>query len=480
VVPHLYSLSNSLNPINAPTEFYSNLGVDGIFAGVSLGFKELVNFELQGRRDVSSSLAEGNNVYYYPAVGLNFNFIELLKGNTPWLSGGKVRVNYAEVGNTAAPNSTKDVYDKPSPFGSVPLFSIPGTKRNPDLEPERSKEIEAGLEMAFMEDRFGFDFTYYKRSTINQIIPVDVSRATGYNSIYVNAGEVENKGIEVSAFIVPVMSGDFEWRMDLNFSRNRNLVVSLYEGIDNITLGSFQGGVTINAALGEPYGTIRGSNFTYLNGERVVNASGYYKNSATSNEIIGNINPDWLGGIYNTFKYKNLSAGFLIDIKQGGDLFSLDLYYGLATGLYEETAGVNEFGNPVRSAPNDFGTGQGGILFEGVKEDGTPNDVRYNGTNFGMYGYRRNPAAAFIYDASFVKLRELNIAYSFPQDFVNKLGLIKGIDLSLVGRNLWIISKNLPHADPEDGISSGNLSQGYQVGSYPSFANYGFNLKVRF
>lgn len=480
VVPGLYALSNSANPINAPSEQFSLLGVDGYFAGASLNYRDLVNFDLSGRRDISSSLPKGNNAYNYYAVGMNFNFIELM-ANSQILSGGKVRINYAEVGNTANPNSTKDVYDKPSPFGTTPLFSIPGTKNNPELKPERSKEIEAGLEMAFLQDRVGFDLTYYNRKTVDQIIPIPISRSTGYNSKFVNAGEVVNKGIEVTLFATPVKTNDFSWRVDVNWTRNRNEVVALAEGIDNLQLGAFQGGVSINAALGQPYGTIRGTNFVYTNGQKTVyttpaSLAGSYQPSATSNEVIGNINPDWIGGINNTLKFKDVTLSFLIDMKQGGDLFSLDLYYGMATGLYPETAGLNDQGNPVRSPVGDGG----GVILPGVKADGTPNDIRYDATNFGIYGYRRNPAAGFVYDASFVKLREVTLTYSLPQLLVEKLGPVKGIDLSVIGRNLWIIHKNLPYADPEDGISAGNLAQGYQVGSYPNVRNVGFNAKFRF
>jgi hypothetical protein len=157
-------------------------------------------------------------------------------------------------------------------------------------------------------------------------------------------------------------------------------------------------------------------------------------------------------------------------------VFSLDNYYGLATGLYSETAGNNDLGNPVR---NTIANG-GGVIFPGVTADGKPNTKRVDISSlFGAYGYYRNPAAAFIYDASFVKLREVTLTYSLPHKLTDRWGPVKGVDLSFVGRNLWIIDKNLPYADPEEGISSGNL-QGYQVGAYPSVRNFGFNLKVRF
>ena len=213
----------------------------------------------------------------------------------------------------------------------------------------------------------------------------------------------------------------------------------------------------------------------YLNGQKVVGANGYYTQTATSDEIIGNVNPDWTGGITNTLRYKNVSLSFLVDVKQGGDVFSLDLYYGLATGLYPETAGNNDLGNPLR---NPLGDG-GGLIVPGVKADGTPNDVRKSAVNFGHFGYRRNPAAAFVYDASYVKLREINLTLDFPGRWLAENKYVKGMSVGLYGRNLWIIHKNLPYADPEDGLSSGNV-QGYQSGSYPTTRTVGVNLNLKF
>jgi hypothetical protein len=232
----------------------------------------------------------------------------------------------------------------------------------------------------------------------------------------------------------------------------------------------------VNAAVGEPYGTLRGSNFVYLNGQKVVGDNGYYQRSSTANEIIGNINPDWIGGISNTFKYKNLALSFLIDVRKGGDVFSLDMYYGLATGLYPETAGLNDQGKPVRNTPDEGG----GVIFPGVTADGKTNSNRVDISGlFGSYGYYRTPSAAFVYDASYIKLREAALTYSFPSSLMKKLNPIKGIDVSLVGRNLWIIHKNLPYADPEETTSSGNI-QGLQTGAYPSVRNIGFNVSVKF
>jgi TonB-linked SusC/RagA family outer membrane protein len=479
VVPDLYSLSNSVNPLQAPLEDFIRVGVDGIFANTNFGYKETLFLDLSARQDKSTTLPKGDNSYFYFSTAAGFVFSKLVK--TPWLSFGKLRVNYAEVGNDPVPMSLYDVYDKPTAFGSIPLFSLPNTKNNPELVSERTKSIEAGIEAEFFDGRVGFDFTWYQSNSFDQAIPVNLTSATGYVSRYVNSGEVQNKGIEVSAFATPVETGNLNWTIGLTFTRNRNEVVSLYsDAVTNVQLSDIinplQGGVTTNAAVGYPYGVLKGTNFIFTNGQRTVNAQGRYMATASSAEIIGNPNPDWLGGITNTLSYKNVKFNFLIDIRHGGDIFSLDQWYGEGTGLYPSTAGLNELGVPKRDPVGD----NGGVILPGVKQDGTPNDIRGanedgNGT---LFGYPNNPPRAwYVYDGSYVKLRELAITYSIPKSWIERLGPLNGIDISLVGRNLWIIDKNMEFSDPEETLSSGNSTNGYQSGAYPAVKTYGFNVK---
>ena len=486
VVPGLYALSNSVNGLQDTQESETALEVDGIFAGATLGFRDMIFLDITGRRDQASSLPAGENVYYYPSVSTSFVFSELLNSPSSWFTYGKLRANYAEVGNTAPALSIVDTYQKVTIFNGNTIYSVDGTKNNPNLKPERTKSYEIGVETTFLDGKAGLDVTYYNARSVDQILPVTVSRATGYNERFVNAGEIKNTGFEVSAFATPVQAAAFSWTVNVNWSRNRNEVVSLFEDSENLQLGSFQGGVTINAAKGEPYGNIKGTDYVYdeATGQPIVGSNGLYLQTDASNITIGNSNPDWIGGVTNTIKYKGLSLNFLIDVRMGGDVFSLDQYYGRATGLYPETAGLNDLGNPVRAplvedAEGNVLPSSGGVILPGVKEDGTPNDERISAVNFGVFGYRRNPASAFVYDASFVKLRQLSLTYSFPQSVVDRLGILRGIDVSLIGQNLWLIYKNTPYSDPEEGISAGNI-QGYQGGAYPTTRTIGFNAKLRF
>jgi TonB-linked SusC/RagA family outer membrane protein len=480
VVPKLYSFSNSVNPIEAPIEADSTLQVNGIFASAGLGYRNMLFLDVTGRRDQASTLPKGDNVYYYPSVSLGFVFSEVVKA--PWLSYGKLRVNYAQVGNSAPAQALNDAYDKPSGFGSIPIFSTPAIKANSKLKPEQTKSFETGVEIALLQNRISFDVTYYQSKSVDQILKLPVSRATGYDQIYVNAGTISNKGVEVSLNVTPVKTRDFSWVVGVNWSTNKSDVLDLPPGIDFIQLGALQGGITIGHAMNNAFGVIRGKDYVYdkTTGKKLVydatgDSPGYYQTTSTSNNIIGNYTPDWIGGITNTLRYKDLSLGFLIDMKHGGDIFSLDQYYGQSTGIYAESVRLNDNGKSIRDAVEDGG----GIIFDGVTPDGKQNTqrVRVSGTRgLGVNGY---PAKAFVYDASFIKLREVSFTYSLPVSLISRLKTFKGIDVSLLGRNLWIIHKNVPMADPEENLSAGNI-QGYQSGVYPTYRTYGFNLRFRF
>lgn len=474
IIPGIYDLANSKNPITPPAEQDQRVEIGGVFAGVTFTYKNMLILDATARRDQSSTLPAENNAYFYPSVSGGFVFSKLLPGAT-WLSYGKLRANYARVGNDAPYDYLVNSYAQPTPFDGIPLFSVSSTLKNEELKPERTKSYEAGLEMSMFRNRVGVDVTYFHTNTIDQIIPVTISGATGFTTQIVNAGNVENKGFEVALNLVPVKSRDFSWNMNVNWTKINNKVLSLYGGTQNILLGGFQGGVTLNAVIGQPYGVLKGSEFVYTNGRPTVDGDGYYEVTQSTNNIIGNITPDWTGGVNNRLTYKNLTLSFLVDVKKGGDVYSVDQWYGQGTGLTANTAGLNDLGNPKRDDPADGG----GVIFPGVTEDGKENTIHALVTGLRGYGYNNFPNAGYIYDAGYVKLREATLGFSLPAKLFSGINAIKGVDLSLYGRNLWIIHKNLPDADPEEGPSSGNI-QGVQVGSYPVYRTVGLNINVKF
>ena len=473
IVPRLYSLGNSVNPMLAPEENLEEKQVNGVFGSVSLGFQRMLFLDATLRRDQSSTLPIDNNSYFYPSVSLSYVFSEMLDVDA--INLGKIRVNYAEVGSDAPFASIHDTYTQFTSFNGNALFSLPNTKNNLDLKPERTKNFEVGLAMAFFQKRLGFDLAWYKTNTVDQIMPVAVSFATGYSTKFFNAGEMENKGVELQVYGTPVKNDDFSWDVMLNWSQNENTVISLAEGVDNLQLARLQGGVTINARVGEPYGTIQGTDYVWLNGQKVVGEDGYYKKTPTSDIVLGDINPDWMGGLNNRFSYKDWSFSFLIDWQQGGSVFSLDQYYGMGTGLYAETVYTNDLGNPVRNTLDNGG----GLILDGVKEDGSTNDIRVAGNDYRVFGWSRNPNAKFVYDATYIKLREAVITYNLPASMMEKSKVFTGVSFSLVGSNLWILSKDLPHADPEASQGAGNI-QGWQSGVMPTTRNVGFSVNLRF
>lgn len=479
VTPGLFTLSNSVNALTSDdylkTDFTKK--VDGLFAKVGFGYKGTYYLDITGRRDRSSALPKNNNTYYYPSASASIIFSNLI--NQDWLSFGKIRGNYAEVGNDADPYQVFNTYGITPAFGGSPSATNPNAFNNSELKSEKSKDIELGIEIQLFKNRFGFDFSYYNRKTIDLITPIDVSTSTGGTNVWLNGADMENKGIEFIINGTPIKNDNFSWDIKLNYAQNESEVTRLAEGIEFIQLASVQGGVTLGASLGEPFGVIRGRDFIYHeNGQRVIGTDGYYQRTSSSNNVIGDINPDFTGGIKNILKYKNLSFSFLIDIQKGGDVFSLDTWYGYDTGLYDFTAGINHLGNPVRN-PVTGGNDSGGIILDGVQADGSPNTVVADATTTtNPWGYETTPQAAHIYDASFVKLREVSFSYKFSEKLAESLSL-QNLTLSLIGRNLWIIDKNTPYSDPESGLSAGNI-QGYQSGVYPSVREVGASLKLEF
>lgn len=462
--PGLFAISNSASPIIPPDENYSKWLTSGVYATASFGYKNLLYVDGTIRADQSSNLPKGNNSYVYPSVTGSLILSELWKPS--FLSFWKIRGNYAEVGSSTENYRLQNTYRVRGGFGSTGLIDQSYFLANPDLKPQRSKEVEFGMEAQFFKNRLGFDVAIYKTRTLNQIINLPVSSATGYRTFLVNAGQINNKGIEVQLNGTPFKNDNFKWDVDVNWSKNENEVVALYGDSQNYLLASYQGGVSLNARVGEAFGALVGSDYVYLNGEKVVNpTTGRYLTNP--NQVIGNITPDWIGGIRNSFSYKGLSLSFLIDIKHGGDVFSTDMYYGLATGLYEETA------------VGDYRTT--GVVNPGVNPNGQVNTTPTTAPDtFGnVDGYRRMPNSRFVYDASYVKLREASIGYSLPKSILANTSF-QEVKISLVGRNLWIIHKNLPYADPETGTGNGLASKGNSIGVLPTTRDLGINVTLKF
>jgi TonB-linked SusC/RagA family outer membrane protein len=472
-VPGLYSLSNSVSTNPFPFEQLREKEVYGYFGNLNLGYRNFLYLDGNYRVDVSSALPVENNQYNYYSLGLGFVFSQLV--DIEWLDFGKVRASYGTVGNDTDPLNVYDVFVRQNNYGRGILTTLPSSKNNRNLLPEQTREYEFGLQGNALDNRLNFDVSYYNRQTSNQLLSVGVSKATGYSSKFINAGTIENKGWEAVVGGDIVRTSNLRFNTTVNYTKNNSKVLELLGETENYVFRSFQGGVTSNATVGQPFGVFRGTGFQYLDGQRVVNSSGYY--IAVPDQVIGDPNPDFNMGINNSISYKGFNLGFLVDWQQGGDVYSLDMHYGQGTGLYPHTVGTNENGVPVRYPISEGG----GIVLDGVTEDGsqntTPGRADYFGGVFYWGNSSRNPGALTVYDASYVKLREASLTYSLPSSLVD--GWASSVNLSLVGRNLWIIHKNVPYADPESGLGAGP-AQGYLSGSYPTVRTVGFKVDVAF
>ena len=323
--PGFYALSNSASPINPPVEYEMVRMLDGIYARAGVGYLDTYYLEGTIRRDRSSTLPieDNNNVFYYPSVSTSVILSNIIEGD--WLSFAKLRANYAEVGNDTDPYNVFNTYTIFAPFGGAGVASNNSSLNNPALKPERMKSYEFGLEANFFDRRVGFDVSYYNSQTEDQITPVPVSTATGFTSKLLNAGTIENKGIEVSLNLNPIRTEDFNWNINVNWAKNESTVLELTDGIDNLQLAAHKEVFLSTLLQDNLMVAIRGTDYVYDNqGNKVIKADGYYAVTPNSNYIIGDFQPDWTGGIQNTLTYKNLSLGFLIDIQKGGDIFSLD------------------------------------------------------------------------------------------------------------------------------------------------------------
>lgn len=491
--PGVYSFANrAADP--QPYDFLSRRRVNSLYGQTEIGFNNYFFLTFTGRNDWSSTLPEDNRSYFYPSVSGSFVFSDFFTGlqDSP-LNYGKVRASWAEVGNDTDPFALRNTFSANDPFMGVPRFALPNTLANAELRPESTESVELGTELGFLDGRVGLDLTWYRATTSDQIMPVQVSRASGFTGQWINAGAVRNEGVEALLSVTPVRTRDFQWNTRINFGKNENTVVRLTEGVEGLQLpGGSYWGVTVfargpseeNNFKGEPYGQIMGRKYLRNgNGDIIIDQLGRPMRTAGA-EVIGNYNPDWTGGLANTLSYRGLSLDFLIDTQQGGDVYSVTHMFGRYAGVTAETLEgrcrrpnwpVTE-GLPVCNSET-------GIVVPGVQivsVAGSDTTFAQNtqwvdaqSYNWSLY----NTHEAHIFDASYFKLREVNLGYSLPTSLTNRLR-VSGLNVALVGRNLALWGTNVPHIDPETAFDASNV-QGLEFGQLPTARSIGFNVSVR-
>ncbi len=467
-VPDFFNLENSSD---RPTldDITEKRKINSAFGSVTLGWRDLVYIDATLRNDWSSTLPDGNNSFLYPSVSGSFVFSELPSLNaSPILSYAKVRASYAQVGNDTEPYRTSLTYEPRDNFGSNPSFRVPLTRNNVDLRPEQTNSYEFGVEARFAQDRVGFDVTYYNSVSTDQIFEVPVTGAAGYTARIVNAGQVSNKGIEVLLTGTPVAMENFRWDITINWARNRNRLDKLTDDQTNYQISSGLFGVSTNAIEGQSLGTLYGKDFQYDGqGNKIIDTENNPGTYLQSDDLkpIGTTLADWTGGITNTFSYKGLNLNVLIDARKGSNIYSITNLFGKYSGMMEETAAGN-----IREQWL-IGDGVINTAAEGAAPTYEKNNIAVDPQTFfsSLYGNGR----AFTYDASFVKLREVSLSYTLPNGLFNNS--IKNVSFSLIGRNLAVLYKKIPHIDPES-VSSSTNAQGIEGGALPSLRSYGVSV----
>ena len=475
--PGIFRLSNAASPIEV-FEFESNKRINSFYGLAKIGYKDFLFLDVTGRNDWSSALATpfsvDNTSFFYPSVSSSFIVSKVL--NLPEvISFAKLRASWAQVGNDTDPYQTTGAFVAQTPFNGQPTFSNSNTIANADLVPELTSSFEVGADLRFFNDQLRFDISYYNALTKDQIISLPIGISSGYTQQVVNGGEVRSKGLEVIVGVSPIISQNFKWNSTLNFSSNRSTVESLPQDEGRLTLAysriydSQNQTVFLQAEEGGRVGDLYGTGYLKNeNGDFILTDEGRY---IPDNELqkLGNYNPDFMLGFNNQFNYKNWNMGFLLDWRQGGIIVSRTRALGNVGGQLAETAFRPETG----------------IVPEGVVNTGTDdnpvyeaNTVAVSAESYYRQFYDRNHEENNTYDASFLKLRQLSIGYTF-----NNLSLFNQdatLSLSLIGKNLFAITEN-PHFDPEQlAVQGQGFISGVEDMSYATTRSIGFKAGFNF
>lgn len=456
-----------------------------LYGEVSASYKSFLYLTVTGRNDWSSTLPIENRSYFYPSVSGSFVFSELMDQNNV-LSFGKVRLGWAQAGSDTDPYVIDKTYAASSSYFVQYLtggnlfphlgqagFTGPRILPNADLKPQRANTIELGTDLRFFNDRIGLDFTYYNTKTRDQIIAIDVPLSTGYFAKSINAGQVTNKGYEIMLRLEPFRSPrGFSWEIFANLARNRQVVDELEGDLQFYPIASGWSGLQIKAPVGGGF-ALYGTKWRRApDGQFVINPTTGLR-MVDNDQYIGDVNPDFMLGINNRFSYRGFSLAFLIDIRQGGVFYSGTVASLRANGMAAETAEYRN-GTFVDAGVNAVTNPDGSTSY-------VPNTTPVQSMEdfWGHYSSTTNTEGN-VFDASFVKLREVMLSYRFPANFVPFKNVIKGLELGFESRNLWLIKSFVPHVDPElNYMGANSAGDGVEFNSFPTTRSFGVNLKVK-
>jgi TonB-linked SusC/RagA family outer membrane protein len=478
VVPGWYNLANSNGPVDVEQDYISNRRLFGLYADLNLSYKNMLFFEATARNDWSSTLPTQNNSFFYPSVSLSFLFSEVLKksGSFEFLDYGKLRSSYAQVGNDTDPYQLFSTFQRGEingsfgsttfPFGNVTALMAGSTLGNSNLKPEKTSSFEIGTELGFLKNRISADFSYYVNNSKNQIVAIPIPGSTGYGFSITNAGEIQNKGIELSLRGTPVKtSSGLTVELTGTFTKNNSKVVSLLDGVDQINLGGFSG-MGITAAVGRTYGEFYGvRNARDEQGRTIVDAATGIPVRSTTPEYLGSYNPKYIASLGTNITYKQVSLGALFETKHGGVFYSRTKDITAFTGSSLETGGARI--NTI--FPNSVYLDDNGASVVNTT-------VGYNKQDY----FSSLPPGENIVDATYVKLRNLSLSYTFNKNQL-KSSKLSAVTIGVFGNNLFIWTpESNQYADPEVNSAGAGNVQGFDYGAQPSVRNYGLNVKVAF
>ena len=471
---------------------YSGSGINSLFGSAEFSYNSILYITATGRNDWFSVLNPEYNSIFYPSVGGSFVFSDAVTSLPAWLSFGKVRASWAQVGvaniSPYDANLTYSLNGSSHPgFDGVPhtmaTFSSAGGNNgnipNPTLRPAMSTEIEFGIDARFLDNRVGIDLTFYKQRTTDDILRATISRASGFGTTDVNVGELENKGVEILLTGTPVR-GPLTWDISLNIAKNKNKVISLIEGVNELVLEEPRTrNVFIKHIVGQPFGMITGRvQQVSPDGELVFNSDGSGRPLASANYVpIGNGLPDWTGGLNNSFGYKGINFTFLLDFKFGGEIFSGTNNRLVQWGLHQQSLIGRDGEQPLHvKGVENTGTNDA-PEYTPIDRDLTPDEARNYWSSVG--GETTAISDMFLRDASYIKLRQLTLGYSLPRGILSKTPF-QNVTLSVVARNLAILYKDIENVDPESNYSANAGAQGLEYFGYPATRSYGFNVNLGF
>lgn len=443
--------------------------INSVYGSAVLSYDNFLFLDLTARNDWSSALAPGYWSYFYPSISGSVLISELI--DLPAMDFGKLRVSWAKVGSDTSPYQLENAFNMASADGSylgLTILTRPSVRYNPLLKPEQTSSIEFGGEFRFFNDRLFADISYYNIKSYNLIMNVPLPAATGYSSEHTNVGELRNSGVEILLGGIPVKTTDFSWEVSMNMSTNKNKLIELIEGLENYPFSTTNSGVVlVQATVGGGYGDIYATSYKRNPaGEVIVDAAGRFL--AGDRELVGNYQPDWVGGLTNNLTYKNLALRMLIDARIGGQIYS-------GTDAALDGAGTSERTLEFR---------EGGVVIDGVVNTGTaeapvwtPNTTSITAQQY--WGSYSGIGENYIYDQTNVRLREISLSYTVPAAVIGKT-FIKGASVGITGRNLFFLYNAMENFDPETSYSVSNYSQGLMYYTLPATRSLGLNLRLSF